>query len=289
MENQPNLKTLATLVGNVLAAAGVIFLLIKMYEYGPNVAYVLQDSRVIAWSLLLACFYCCANTPLALAWWQLLKHFEKTATRNAAIAIYGRSILGKYVPGNVMNVISRQALGMGRGLPGWALAKASFWELFCLASAGSVFIVLLAPEFGGGNINNSLIILLLLFIATVVSVLRYKSLACFANAFTLQIIFLAFSGAIFTLLLSALNVYSLDSIDSFLFCTGAFVTAWLAGFLTPGAPAGVGIREVVLTTLLTNSAPESQLFGAIILSRLITSVGDVGFFAIITYQDKKER
>ena len=33
--------------------------------------------------------------------------------------------------------------------------------------------------------------------------------------------------------------------------TGIFATAWVAGFVTPGAPAGVGVREAALTVGLT--------------------------------------
>ena len=32
--------------------------------------------------------------------------------------------------------------------------------------------------------------------------------------------------------------------------TGAYVIAWLAGLVTPGAPAGVGVRELVMYALL---------------------------------------
>src|SRR3546814_11986525 len=40
-----------------------------------------------------------------------------------------------------------------------------------------------------------------------------------------------------------------------IFFIGAFNTSWIAGFVVPGAPAGLGVREVVLTAWLDGSVP----------------------------------
>jgi uncharacterized membrane protein YbhN (UPF0104 family) len=61
--------------------------------------------------------------------------------------------------------------------------------------------------------------------------------------------------------------------------SGAYVVAWLAGLVTPGAPAGVGVREMVLIFLLGHAIPETELLPAVVVSRLVTVAGDVLFFA----------
>lgn len=58
----------------------------------------------------------------------------------------------------------------------------------------------------------------------------------------------------------------------------AYVIAWLAGAITPGAPAGVGIREVVMFALLQSVVTESDLLVAIVLNRAITAGGDTLFY-----------
>jgi uncharacterized membrane protein YbhN (UPF0104 family) len=63
----------------------------------------------------------------------------------------------------------------------------------------------------------------------------------------------------------------------FLIC-GAFVITWLAGSVTPGAPAGIGVRELVLLFLLKGLVLESDLLLAVLLSRVVTVAGDVLFF-----------
>lgn len=58
----------------------------------------------------------------------------------------------------------------------------------------------------------------------------------------------------------------------------AYVIAWLAGAITPGAPAGIGIREVVMFALLQPVVGESDLLVAIVLNRAITAGGDTLFY-----------
>jgi uncharacterized membrane protein YbhN (UPF0104 family) len=59
---------------------------------------------------------------------------------------------------------------------------------------------------------------------------------------------------------------------------GAYVVAWLAGLVTPGAPAGIGVREIVLLLLLGSSVAEADLLLVVVLGRIVTMVGDILYF-----------
>ena len=61
---------------------------------------------------------------------------------------------------------------------------------------------------------------------------------------------------------------------------GAYVLAWLIGLLTPGAPAGVGVRELVLLFLLKGEISETDLVFAVLLGRIMTVGGDVFIYVI---------
>jgi uncharacterized membrane protein YbhN (UPF0104 family) len=56
--------------------------------------------------------------------------------------------------------------------------------------------------------------------------------------------------------------------------------AWLAGFIVPGAPGGIGIREAVFIALFGRELGEGTAAGLAVLLRVITSVGDVMTFGI---------
>ena len=69
---------------------------------------------------------------------------------------------------------------------------------------------------------------------------------------------------------------------------GAFVLAWLIGLVTPGAPAGGGIREAVLLFLLGHRYAPGDLLLAIVLGRSVNIVGDVGYFLLASLLPKME-
>lgn len=54
----------------------------------------------------------------------------------------------------------------------------------------------------------------------------------------------------------------------------AFTLAWIIGFVTPGAPAGIGVREGVMLMLLTNAYPPASASIVVIALRLATTMGD---------------
>jgi len=73
---------------------------------------------------------------------------------------------------------------------------------------------------------------------------------------------------------------SLSNASLWLSFGGAYVLAWLAGFVTPGAPAGLGIRELVLLFLLQGLVGGPDLLLVILLGRVITVSGDLVFFIL---------
>jgi len=55
----------------------------------------------------------------------------------------------------------------------------------------------------------------------------------------------------------------------------------------PGAPAGVGVRELVLLFLLKNVVAEAELLLAVVLGRLVTVMGDLLFLGVTFFQTQK--
>jgi hypothetical protein len=58
--------------------------------------------------------------------------------------------------------------------------------------------------------------------------------------------------------------------------------AWLGGFVVPGAPAGLGVREAILTAGLELAGYGSTALTVAIGYRLITLAGDV-IFALVGF------
>jgi hypothetical protein len=101
-----------------------------------------------------------------------------------------------------------------------------------------------------------------------------------ATTMGLYVGFLMVSGIIFVVLVNMVSKKSLYEELLWIHICGAYVLAWLAGLLTPGAPAGLGVRELVLFFLLKGFVPESDMVLSVLLGRVVTVAGDLVFFVL---------
>lgn len=274
----PSLRRALHWSGSGLALMGVVFVAFRLQSYWLD----LDLSRVtsLTWGLIaaFALVYGSANLLLALAWWHLLRHLGASATRIGSIRIYGMSQLAKYVPGNIFHLAGRQALGMATGITAGVLAKSTIWELGSIAVAGSLFSWLILPLLSPGFPDAACVFLLLGSTAVIAALLRRMAGRQPAWSFIWQILFLSVSGAVFVALLELIADGKGLAVQHWLTIGGAYIAAWLVGFVTPGAPAGVGIREMILLLLLKGIVAEENLLMAVLLGRLVTVVGDLLFF-----------
>ncbi|WP_442498294.1 hypothetical protein [Methylobacter sp. sgz302048] len=275
-----SLKRWLHIIGGSLGLLGVVFVFMRLNTYMEQIDLTRFDTT--AWSLigLLALVYGAANVLLAQAWWHLLAFFNVEVERKWAVKTYGLSQLAKYVPGNIFHLAGRQALGMAAGLPAGALAKSTLWELGLIAAAGALFGVLATPlVWPTLPVPVSAEAFGLITVMGIIT-LRWLLSPAASATFIWQIFFLTISGTVFmgALFLVAPAVVTFST---FSVLCGSYVIAWLAGLVTPGAPAGVGVREFVLLFLLGGQIPAADLLLAVVLGRIITVVGDLLFFTTV--------
>ena len=280
-EKKIRLKLVFSMLGTVFSIFGVIFVVIRFTNYIDSIN--LLRFRYIDWVAFafLALIYAFDNLALVIAWRNIVKFLGTKIPFSQAIYIYGMSQLAKYVPGNIFHLAGRQALGMAAGLPGWVLVKSSVLELGLIALVGALFGLLVLPLWLKGF---SIVVAFLLFAFTFISItfmVRHYISKDIGSALCWQMFFLLLSGLIFVgiLYILSLNMLSIKMILGFV---GAFIIAWLAGLVTPGAPAGVGVRELVLIFFLKDIINEADLLLAVIIGRLITIMGDFVFAIICT-------
>lgn len=273
-----NLKSGLHWGGSALAIAGVVFVVLRLRDYGEQINF---DRFGLPEWIILGSFtlvYSVSNLILPQAWRRLLSKFGAPVTYRWAVRVYGISQLAKYVPGNIFHLAGRQAIGMAAGLPGWPLAKSSVWELGLLTLAGAMFGVLALPlVVSSVSVSNVAITFVVTVIASAILLGRYSGQLA-ARAFVWYVCFFSASAAIFVGLIKLVSSLSLSDASMWLAFGGAYVLAWLAGFITPGAPAGVGVRELVLLFLLKGEIAEADLVFIILLGRMVTVLGDFLFF-----------
>jgi len=273
-----NLRRLLDWFGGGLALTGIVFVAFRIKDYYGNLS--LSQITLAEWASIfgLALLYGFANLLPASAWRQLLAHFGVYATRLWTIRIYGISQLAKYIPGNIFHLASRQATGMSTGVSGGILVKTTAWELGLFAVSGALYGWLVLPLLLPGFPLALSIFLWAVTVLLVAYLLHQIIDREVAVSFFMVTLFLALSGVIFAALLALIDGGSEMRTQNWLLIGGAYIIAWFAGFITPGAPAGLGIREMVLLLLLKGVVVETDLLMAVLSGRLITVAGDFTFF-----------
>lgn len=62
--------------------------------------------------------------------------------------------------------------------------------------------------------------------------------------------------------------------------TAAYIIAWVLGFVIPGAPGGIGVREMALTLLLAPVTGRDSIVVLGVLHRLVTVAGDFAAYLL---------
>lgn len=292
-------------------AAGIAVTLIAAAFF---VAYAVRNadelpayrwSSVSVASLIGASFVYLGVTVIAgLAWHLLLAGSGGSPGIGTSFTILSLSQIAKYLPGNVGHHVGRIALSTARGLPvprvlltmaveaGWLILASALlglgWLFF--AEDRTAISSTLAPQGW---------IIIVFGIAAVIAPLAagwifprvlpriYKSEERFEETwlpdFTTLVAVLALYGVSFLIVGGILGVllrafYGING-GNLLFHTGLFSLAWVAGFLTPGAPAGLGIREAILVAVLGATYGAGIAVGLTLLLRMVTLGGDGLAFA----------
>ncbi|MCR2835033.1 hypothetical protein [Parerythrobacter lacustris] len=178
----------------------------------------------------------------------------------AVLRVYGPGVIAKYIPGSVFQYASRQVLGARKGWSQSSIVRASLLEaLIHVPSALTVAAAFMLFE----GIHGVAII------AAAGALVAKFSRSGVAQAIGWQLCF--FSG--FGTLAYVLAAYALG-LPNPATIAALFMIAWIAGFLVPVAPGGLGIRESVLLVLAAPFAPSAAIAVFAILTRLVTIAGD---------------
>jgi len=239
------------------------------------------------------------------AWFLLLRASGEPATTIDALVIFSLAQFARYIPGNIARHAGRIALSKVRGyeIPrvlftmileiGWLIVAASilavFWLMFmsnnlfgypsALPSILQLFIVISIaigfPLFARwvlihwrpGPLNK-------FFGHATVNIPPSSILICCLFLYALSFVLMGIASDIIAQGLFGVTDHHVGLL------TGAFAIAWVAGFLAPGAPAGLGVREVILLKILDHFYGTGVAAGITISLRVITLIADCLIFSV---------
>jgi hypothetical protein len=236
----------------------------------------------------------------SLAWWQLLisaaavvlgKILLGVSARRATqtqgwrppfqtlLAIVSLSQLGKYLPGGIWHFVGRGALYAAHGQKANVIAKAlileNVWQWTSALLVGALLMYsccghpVLPPDRGWGLPIIAVVLVFAWLLLFRWSLKRCAPAAGATGPGKWSILGIQTAAWIcFGISLWALFPAPLAA-DALVPATGAFALATLAGFLVPLAPAGLGVREVVLVALLSQQLDAGQAAICATMNRLV--------------------
>ncbi|MBS2965501.1 flippase-like domain-containing protein [Actinocrinis puniceicyclus] len=288
----------AVRVGFVLVAVGLGFFAVAGQWSQVRAAFADLGPGSIAGALamvLLALFVS------MLVWRSLMAAAGSPVPLAAAARIFFVGQIGKYVPGAVWPVLAQMELGRARLIPRQRSATVAVVKILVDLSAGLLVsaVALVAGLTSSGTAGYrwaflGIPVVLVCLHPRVLNpvidrLLRLVRRPAQEPPLTGRAIVVAMLWALLSWVLFGLSVWLLavrlgaPQGRAFLLSAGGFAFAWCIGFLVVFAPAGAGVREVVLVAALSPVLGVGKATAVALLSRLLTTVADllsVGFVAL---------
>lgn len=244
-------------------------------------------------------------TSAGLAWWLLLRASKVDLGLTSAVWILAFTQIAKYLPGNFAHHIGRVELAADFGVERRKTAWTLLLEAVLIIVAGFVAVTLAISIIGpdllkpaGVSLGSTRISVLPLLVASavvvfwfIVNVWRPPTLQRFLGSWRLArpsiVVVLAcialylLNGFVTAAVLVGLQSSLLgDHSISVWMMFGAWTIAWLVGFVTPGAPAGLGIREALLVGMLSPFMSPGGVLALTLWQRLLTTVAEGLMFGL---------
>ncbi len=212
------------------------------------------------------------------------------------ILVHARSNIGKYIPGNFMQFVGRNILGHKLGYSHANLILSTALEVLVSIGTGMSLVLLIlltgqttirVSQFNYLTDTSSIyfvcligfLFLLLLFASEKTRLLLVKVNKLIQDKVVISQIVLGFISAYLILGVCNIIIYKvldneLNQIDYFNFLM-VYVFSWILGYIIPGPPGGLGVREVIYISLLSMVYDVSTVTLVAIILRIINLIGDL--------------
>jgi uncharacterized membrane protein YbhN (UPF0104 family) len=236
---------------------------------------------------------------VSLSWKMILEFLgDLRSSKKDIFRIYAQSNIAKYLPGNIMHFVGRNYLGSRLGWKHEDIAISSFLEIFFVVITIVILFMILSltrfiyiPKELSLHIHTKRFITYAIILITVVSIflfllktgkLHYDFKKFYSKKFPIFFIkiFFIYSFVFFsTGLILAFIFHSILNVplkpENIMTIISVFILSWFVGFIIPGAPGGIGIRESVIVLLLSPVYGEGNSLIASLILRVVTILGEV--------------
>ncbi|MBD2329837.1 lysylphosphatidylglycerol synthase domain-containing protein [Alkalinema sp. FACHB-956] len=280
----------------VVIGVVVFFLTKTLLEHGQGVLSLRLGSAGLASLAIALGMTLLAHILAGMVWANILQDLGQMVTYDWGMAIYLKTNIAKYLPGNVWHFYGRLQASQAAKVPGSIAAISILLEPLLLVLAAvalaivglqpllawqtgawtwgiqgcCLFIILVAmhPQFLNIGIQQLVRLKQKTLGGTDINfALRHYPWCSFLGEFS----FLILRGTGFFLVCLAVSPFAIDHLQVLY---GGFAIAWLLGFIIPGLPGGIGVFEAVALALLSPFLPTTDLLAILALYRLINTIAE---------------
>jgi len=271
---------------------------LKTFDWQFDIIYLLSSFLFLLLLLM----------SIAFAWSYLLNCLGYRISYIRLMSIWFKSQPGKYLPGRVMMFVTRTLYTMKHKVRGTDIFLSHVLEviIICVATLliGLPVINKVLPQYSIFAILFMAAVVLGFLVFTFVPGILIKSLQLLKikkniipdnkqfsilkkiNVLIIYLVGWFLGGLGFFLLVNSITPMGAEQ---FMFLTSAFALSWLVGLLAIFAPAGIGVREGVLSLLLTEIMPLEQAVVIAVVARIWWTLGEIvllGLFALLEKLNK---
>lgn len=291
------MKKVIKWIGNICVIIAVILIIKRLYEYDIDYS-ILTEPKSIAILVGLSIVYGVFVVASSYPWKRIVEILTSEKIKfSDASAVAVKANLMKYLPGNVFQYVGKNELAVAKNLHHLDVASATIIDTVTNLIAVALIVVIFYANglkkwinyygiktFKVLGIATLLGIILLLaiwlFRKKIMKYLQsYRRLLKRESIITIlkNIAFYIFNNVCMSILYLCILKYiiGMDMQGNVSIIIGAFILSWFLGFIIPGAPGGIGIREAALTLLLGEWMNTDSVLLGIVLYRLVSTAGDI--------------
>jgi uncharacterized membrane protein YbhN (UPF0104 family) len=215
----------------------------------------------------------------------------------AATRVFFIGQLGKYIPGSVWPIVAQMELASTYRVPRRRAATAAVLTMLISLCAGLIAAVVALPLLASGTLSGYRWALLAapailaclhprVVNPVVDRLLRLARRTPLEQPLTGRAVTVALAWALLSWLLLGCHVWLLavrlgaPPAKALALAVGGFAFAWSVGFLAVVAPAGAGVRDLLLVTALSGMMSTGSATAIALASRILMTVGDLVLAAL---------
>jgi len=307
MENGKTKKILK-IIGNILTVSALGLIVYRLVHYDIDYSVLFNGSNLLA-LILFSIVYSIILLIEPLSW-KMIIHFlgYKQVTFRETQTTFCKCNLMKYIPGNVMQYIGRNETAVKHDLRHSKIAFSTILDILAnVIGVGLVALICYGKGIGifldKYDINEKLmaIVLIVAIAAAIIAIIllriKYRGkiqgfdLKKYCFCILVYVFFAFYTSGIYILIMQLILKVEIP-VSMITTVIGAYLLSWLFGFLTPGAPGGIGIREATITMLLGGFLQDEMVLLAIVVYRIVNTIGDVmayGFCMVRDHFNQKKK